>query len=136
LQGRRRTASDKRKVIGLSLLLQTLCLAAFGVWSATAVQSAGPVYLLLFIIGAARAFSSPALSAMLPRVVSDDGFPRAVAATSSVFQVCTIAGPAIGGLIYAVSGPATFAAASVLYFLAAAETLRLARAGPTIIGVT
>jgi MFS family permease len=51
--------------------------------------------------------------------------PHAVAATSSAFQICTIAGPAIGGLVYAVSGPAMFAAAAGLLGLAMTQAWRL-----------
>ncbi len=117
---------DRPRLIGLSLLIQTLGLATFTVWSAAAAPAAGPVYLLLVVISSARAFSFPAMSATLPHVVSGEDFPRAVAATSSVFQVCTIVGPAIGGVIYAVSGPAMFALATALLFFACTQTRRLA----------
>jgi MFS family permease len=119
---------DRRKIIGLSLLIQTLCVAAFGAWSAVRAPSAKPVYLLLLIMGSARAFSFPAMSATLPRVVDSEEFPRAVAASSSAFQICTIIGPAIGGVIYAISGTAMFAVAAGLYFLAMTQTRRLAGA--------
>ena len=121
---------DRRKLIGLSLLLQTLCVGAFGVWSAAKTPSAGPVYLLLLILGSARAFYSPALSATLPQIVTGEDFPRAVAASSSAFQICSIVGPAIGGLIYAINGTAMFAAVTTLLFLAATQTLRLVGGRP------
>jgi MFS family permease len=117
---------DRRKIIGLALVIQTLCVATFGVWSTTTAPSGGPVYLLLFIMSSARAFSAPAMSAMLPHLVSGEDFPRAVAATSSAFQICTIVGPAIGGVIYALSGPAIFAVATTLYFVALTQTRRFA----------
>ena len=77
----------RRKIIRLSLLVQTLCLATFCVWSTTARPSAGPVYLLLLAIRSGRAFSAPAMAATLPHVVNSEEFPRAVAATSSAFQI-------------------------------------------------
>jgi MFS family permease len=117
---------DRRRIIGLSLLVKTLCLAAFASWSAVKAPAAGPVYLLLFIIGSARAFSAPAMSATLPHLVSGEDLPRAVAAASFVFQICTIAGPAFGGLIYAVSGAAVFAVITVLWVLAITQVRRLA----------
>jgi MFS family permease len=117
---------DRRKIIGLALVIQTLCVATFGLWSTTTAPSGGPVYLLLFVMSSARAFSAPAMSAMLPHLVSGEDFPRAVAATSSAFQICTIVGPAIGGVIYALSGPAIFAVATTLYFVALTQTRRLA----------
>jgi len=120
---------ERRKLIRLSLFLQTFCLAAFGFWLFVARPSAGPVYLLLLILSSARAICSPAMSAILPSVVSGQEFPQAVAASSSAFQICTIVGPAIGGLIYAVSGPGMFAVATALYLLAAAQSQRLPAGG-------
>jgi MFS family permease len=119
---------DRRKIIGFSLLLQSLALACFTAWSLAAHPSARPVYLLLLIMGSARAFSSPAISAILPRLVTNDQFPRAVAATSSAFQICTMIGPALGGLIYSFSGPAMFALAAALYFFASLQARGLTTA--------
>lgn len=116
---------DRRRIIGLALLVQTTCVAAFGAWSLSETPTVAPVYLLLFAIGVARAFSSPAMSATLPHLVGANEFPRAVAAASSTFQVFAIAGPAIGGLIYAASGPAMFAVATVLYGVAMFQAFNL-----------
>jgi hypothetical protein len=66
---------------------------------------------------------------MLPNIVSTGDFPRAVASASSAFQICTIAGPAIGGLIYAIGGRAAFAAAAGLYLFAMAQARRLPAGG-------
>src|SRR5215470_16297214 len=130
LAGQAADRFDRRKVIGFSMFLQTLCLGMFCAWLAASAPSArpgaGPLYLLLLILGAARAFSSPALSAILPQMIGKDEFPRAVAASTSAFQICTILGPAIGGITYAISGPATFALATGLYFLAMMEARLLA----------
>ncbi len=120
---------DRRKLIGFALLLEMLCIGAFAVWSGVATPSADPVYLLLLVTGAAQAFSSPALSATLPNVVSAQEFPRAVAVSSSLFQLCSLLGPAVGGLIYTVSGPGMFAVAAALYLLALTQARRLAPAG-------
>ena len=109
---------DRRKIIGLSLLVQTVCVAIFSALSATSALSGAPVYLLLVILGAAQAFQSPAMPATLPRLVSAEEFPRAVALSSSAFQICSLAGPAVGGLLYALSGPGMFAFATALYLIA------------------
>ena len=116
---------DRRKIIGVSLLVQALCLAALAAWSASALPAVGAVYAVLVIVGTARTFAAPAMSATLPHVVKDDEFPRAVAMTSSVFQVASLAGPAIGGLLYASNGPGMFAVAAALYFLAMTQAYRL-----------
>jgi MFS family permease len=116
---------DRRRVVGVAMLVQTLSLAAFCAWSFMTAVSTVPVYILLFVLSLSRAFVSPALSAMLPQVVGEEEFPRAVAITSSAFQICTIAGPALGGLLYAAGGSTIFAVITGLYFLATTQTLRL-----------
>ena len=45
---------------------------------------------------------------------------------TSIFQICTIAGPALGGVVYAVSGPALFATVTGLYALGVSQVLGLA----------
>jgi hypothetical protein len=66
------------------------------------------------------------MAALQPQLVSAEEFPRAVAISASVFQVCSLAGPAIGGLVYASSGLATFAVPAILYFIALTQLRRLA----------
>ena len=76
---------DRRRIIGFSLLVKTLSLAAFAcVVGHGSAPSAGPVYLLLFITGSARAFSAPAMSATLPHLVR----PRDVSAGRRGGFVC------------------------------------------------
>ncbi|HYM00941.1 MAG TPA: MFS transporter [Blastocatellia bacterium] len=116
---------DRSKIIKSSLLLQTFCIASLAVLLASGTLLIAEIYLLLFLIGAAQAFSAPAMSAMMPNLVSDEEFPRAVAIYSSIFQVCTLAGPAIGGLIYGISSPGVFAVATAMLVLATAQARRL-----------
>jgi MFS family permease len=117
---------DRRKIIGLSVFSQALCIAAFGTLSVSSALSMWPVYLLLSIIGAAQAFCSPAMSATLPRLVSSEEFPRAVAVVSSAWQICALVGPAVGGLLYALSGPGMFLFSALLYLMALTQVRRLA----------
>jgi MFS family permease len=120
---------ERRKVVGWSLLVQFSCLAIFTLWTGVTAPSEAPVYLLLFVMGAARAFGSPTMSAMLPNIVRSDEFPRAVASASSAFQICNIAGPAVGGLLYAIGGRMVFAAAAGLYLFAVTQAWRLPAGG-------
>ena len=118
---------DRTRIIGAALFVQVLCVAAFGVGFAVERPSTAPIYVFLFVMGVTRAFSSPALSATLPHLVEQAEFPRAIATASSVFQVCAIAGPAIGGLIYAFSANALFTATTMLYAVAVLAALTLKR---------
>src|SRR5205814_7856648 len=59
------------------------------------------IYLLLFIGGAARTFSWAARSSFFPTLVSRDSFANAVTWNNSVFQIGTVIGPAVSGLLVA-----------------------------------
>jgi MFS family permease len=64
------------------------------------------VYGLLMVAGAARAFSIPARWAILPQVVPADVLHNAVTWNSSGWQLATISGPALGGVVIATLQPA------------------------------
>lgn len=51
--------------------------------------------------GAARVFVGPSMSAIAPNIVPPALLPRAIALSSIAWQSASVAGPAVGGLIYA-----------------------------------
>ena len=64
----------------------------------------GSIYVLfacLFAYGTARAFIMPSRAAFLPGIVPLDIFSTAVSWNSSGFEIASMAGPAIGGLLIA-----------------------------------
>lgn len=67
------------------------------------------IYGVLLIHGVAQAYNNPARSALLPRLVPEHAFGNAVTWSSSAFQTSAVVGPAIGGIVIAVSGQATAA---------------------------
>src|SRR5207253_2663810 len=74
----------------------------------------------LLLNGTARAFSMPASQAMLPTLVPPEHFSKAVAWGSSWFQIATIFGPVIGGLVYGTAAsPLPVYGAAALFYLAA-----------------
>jgi len=76
------------------------------------------IYLCLFVAGTARTFLWPASSAFLPHLVSRQQFSKAVTWSSGSFHLSSVAGPAAGGAlialtksagtVYAVNALATF----------------------------
>lgn len=96
-----------------------LALASFSGW-----QSKESILLIIFIIGAARAFEAPTLHALLPRLVTAQEFPQAAAWSSSAMQTATIVGPAAGGFMY-VAGPTAVYIVTGVAFLAAGVFLSL-----------
>ncbi|MEC7523333.1 MAG: MFS transporter [Myxococcota bacterium] len=65
-----------------------------------------PIFSVLVLLGATRAFAAPAGWALLPWLVGQDRLPRAIAMSSTTFQLATIGGPMLGGLLVAAGGPA------------------------------
>jgi MFS family permease len=62
------------------------------------------IYLLLFVGAVARTFSWAARSSFFPTLVSRDAFANAVTWNNSVFQIGSVVGPAISGLLVAKVG--------------------------------
>jgi MFS family permease len=84
-----------------------------------------------FLIGGARAFELPTSTALVPGLVPAPLIPRAIGAWTSANQVAMICGPALGGLIYAVS-PIVVGTICVMFFTGAFTFVGFVRAkGPT-----
>ena len=58
----------------------------------------------IFISGAARSFTSPAIFSLIPQVVPRNLISASAGWMSSTYQFASIAGPAIGGLVYGAYG--------------------------------
>ncbi len=116
----------ERRLI-LTITAAAMAISAAGllvhVWSGTAVV--WPVYLFVAAYATARAFFQPASQAILPNLVPLHHFGHAVAFTSGVHQAATIAGPAIGGLLYAVDARLPFAFSLACFAAAAVAMLAI-----------
>ena len=62
------------------------------------------IYLLLFLGAVARTFSWAARSSFFPTLISRDAFANAVTWNNSVFQIGSVVGPALSGLLVAYIG--------------------------------
>lgn len=80
---------------------------------------------LSLLIGAARAFQMPAQQALTPQLVPADILPRAFAFSSAGMQTAIIAGPALGGFVYAIDATAAYALCALLFVVGSALLLAL-----------
>lgn len=90
----------------------------------------GPVeaiYGVLVLVGGARAFAQSAASTILPQIAPSDEFVNANAWMSSISQFAAVMGPALGGLIIAVTGGATanYFTAAALEFIFLVSMIRI-----------
>ncbi len=118
---------DRRRLLMWCYAGFALCSALLLLISWRAPQSVHLIYAVLVLLGAVRSFNFPASRAILPQLVPEEHFANAVAWNSSIFQIATIAGPALGGIVYAMfRGPNTvYAIAVSISILAMAMTMRI-----------
>jgi MFS family permease len=64
------------------------------------------IIVLAFLLGTANAFDAPARQSFVVDMVPKEDLTNAIALNSSVFNLGTIVGPSVAGLIYAWLGPA------------------------------
>jgi MFS family permease len=83
-------------------------------------RSALPIFAVLLSVGITRAFSGPASQSLVPQLVPEAHFGNAVAWGASIFQVATVLGPALGGLIYGWTRGAhsVYATSALMYIVA------------------
>jgi MFS family permease len=127
---------DQRKVLVASLFIEAIAGALLVVLNLFRLHQVLPFYLIMMLFGAARGFSGPASQSLLPFIVPSEGLPKSIAWSSSAFQTAVIAGPAVGGFLYAVGPLIAYAACTVCFVGAALGTAvlggrRLARQATT-----
>jgi MFS family permease len=110
---------DRRKIAYICQTIEgvgalCLCIGAWHGW-----QTATPIFAIAAITGAARAFESPSMAALLPNLIPRAQLQQATAWSTSANQTAMILGPALGGLLYGF-GALTVYSAVTLTFLAAA----------------
>ncbi len=120
---------DRRRI--LVTCWGVIGLAALGLVATAVSTTAGvwPIYALAVTVGASRAFANPASQALLPNLVPKELFPSAVAWNASAWQSASIAGPAVGGLLYAIGPGAVFSVAAAC-FIASAALVQALRTRP------
>jgi MFS family permease len=109
---------NRQTIVQLSLAVTGVSVAVLAIGTATGWINRDVILVTILIFGAARAFQTPTTAALLPTLVPTALLARAVAASSSTNQIAIIAGPAIGGLLYAVSPPLVYALSAALFLLA------------------
>ena len=116
--------NDRARILSLCYATSTLCAVLLLLFTWLGIHAAWPVFAAMTLLGCARAFSMPSSQALLPNLMPPEEFSRGVALNSSAMQIATVAGPALGGLLY-IAGPMVVYATVI----ACAFTSRLLMAG-------
>src|SRR5690606_1781229 len=105
----------------IDVCLCAMALAAAALLYATALGADGIwlVFITLSLFGLARAFYNPARQAIVPNLVPVAHLANAIAATTTITQFSMIAGPMVGGLLYAVTPGLAYGAVIVMMLVSA-----------------
>jgi len=108
---------DRRYIALASIALELVCAAILGWCTWTGTINLPILFVVAGLLGVARAFAMPALQALAPNLVPRELLPRAIALSSIAWQSGSIAGPAIGGYLYAWEAHMPYAVSGGLFAL-------------------
>src|SRR5579883_1209347 len=94
---------ERKRIMQACQLAEALT-TAFLAWGAFAGWlNVVHIFVATLVLGTTAAFENPATAALLPLIAPKGALQRATALSSGAAQLATIAGPALGGLAYAVA---------------------------------
>ncbi|WP_034996500.1 MFS transporter [Beijerinckia mobilis] len=99
---------ERKRVVQACQILSGLTSAflAYGTFAGTLTET--QIFAAVTVFGFATAFESPAVAAMLPAVAPEGMLQKATALSTSAFHIAVVGGPALGGLVYALSPGAPY----------------------------
>ncbi len=111
---------DRRRVAWICQSLEGLVAVVLGWGSFAGWLNVPEIFAAVAVLGGARSFESPAVSALLPGVAPEGLLQKASALTTGVFQFAMISGPAVGGLLYALSPGVPYVVMAVCWLVSGA----------------
>ena len=120
---------DRRRVVSVAAAGEAACGLALAWYASSGQDAVGPIFALVVAFGVARAFIAPSARSLPADVVAPEDLPWMVARSSITFQAALIAGPVLGGMLYALDPRAPFLAMAGL-LLVATVTIQLVSVRP------
>jgi MFS family permease len=114
---------DRRWIARIVLLVEGMCAAWLATLALHDTTTIGSIYVVAVVLGICRAFANPAIGALAPNLVPAAVLPTAIAASSVAWQTGAIAGPALGGYLYAGAHWLPYSFSAVLFVLASGAML-------------
>src|ERR1700728_2145131 len=116
---------SRRRVFAIALLVGVAVGVGLAVLSRSAVSSVLPYLALAAGAGTVMAIGTPAARALPPTLVPAGLLPSAMTLRSIASQAAQVAGPALGGLLYAVSPTLVYLLAAALCLLASVSVVMI-----------
>lgn len=108
---------DRRKLLLATETWMLLVALTLGVLTLTGHVSTWTLLTLTLLMGLGSAFDAPAWQAIVPDLVERRDLPSAVALNATGFNVARALGPAFGGFLVAIAGPAAVFLLNAVSFL-------------------
>lgn len=116
---------NRKAIVIWALLAEAVGVVALTVLSLQPEPGLTLLFVIAGLFGAARAFLSPAASALVPMLVTRDDMPVAISFSTSLWMTAVIVGPFIGGLLIAGSIPLAYGVTAITYGLGTAMILSI-----------
>jgi len=93
---------DRRTVAAVSIFGEAVAAAGIAWYASTDPTSVTPIFGLILLFGVARALAAPATRALPGDIVTPSVLPWLMVRRSATWQLASIVGPVLGGVLYAV----------------------------------
>lgn len=118
---------NRRLIMAICLGVELLCALGFLAFVNAQAHEVWPIFAILVVLGTARAFWSPAAQSLAPNLVPPEVLANAITTNMSAWQFASIAGPAVGGLLYGIAPSVAFGTGAVLLVIAMASVLMISK---------
>ena len=109
---------ERRTVARLANAIDMVVALSLGWFTANEGLTLPLLFAFAALHGVARVFVGPAMSAIAPNIVPPALLPKAIALSSIAWQSASVAGPALGGFLYAADPAAPYWSAAALMLVA------------------
>jgi MFS family permease len=106
---------SRKAIVIWALAAEAVGVIALAYLALQEAPALGTIFGIAAVFGAARAFLSPAASALVPMLVTRTDMPKAISLSTTVWMTAVIAGPFVGGLLITLSMAAAYGVTALAY---------------------
>ncbi len=130
LSGVAADAFDRRRMMLVTQSVMTVFAAALAWLTFRGLSALWPIYVLAALTSAANAFDMPARQALYPNLVPREHLPNAISLNTIMFQMASVIGPSLAGIVIAALGIGWAYTFNTVSFLAVMVALLMMRNVP------
>jgi MFS family permease len=123
---------NRKAIISIAQLTMASAVGFLALMTSTDLIATTLILSSVFVLGAARSFEATAIQTIAPSIVPPAVLPQTIAGMSSAYQLATIVGPGLGGLLL-ILGPAyVYVCCCVLFAVSSVFiwSIKMQRAAP------